>query len=116
VLIDALDRRGRLHRTFDDAGLVLSGARRAEADLVSWLERPGELGCVPDEVEHIWTRPVPIDGVAEARWPAMYLFRFRVTKEKYCMCGLMRLSDIYLLRKHYYQMIGKVIGKIRIRN
>ena len=90
VLIDALDRRGQLHRTFDDAGLVLSGARRAEADLVSWLERPGELGCVPDEVEHIWTRPVPIDGVAEARWPAMHLFRFRVRAPHWsCATGWM---------------------------
>jgi len=90
VLIDALDRRGQLHRTFDDAGLVLSGVRRAEADLVSWLERPGELGCVPDEVEHIWTRPVPIDGVAEARWPAMYLFRFRVRAPHWtCATGWM---------------------------
>jgi len=81
-LMDGLDRRGLLERVFDGAGLVRSGIARAEADLVAWLARPGELGCEPDEIEHVATRRVrvgddgdPLDRrVDEA---AFHLFRFR---------------------------------------
>jgi hypothetical protein len=81
-LMDGLDRRGLFERVFDDAGLVRCGVDRAEADLVAWLARPGELGCEPDEIEHIASRVVrvgvdgdPVDRrVDEA---AFHLFRFR---------------------------------------
>ena len=81
-LMDALDRSGLLERVYDHAGLVRSGIARAEADLVSWLARPGELGCEPDEIEHVASRRVrvgddgdPLDRrVDEA---AFHLFRFR---------------------------------------
>jgi len=87
ALMEDLDRRGLLGQVFDDAGLVRSSVQRAEADLVTWLARPGELGCEPAEVEHVASRFVRVggDGVpggGELHEPgshdaAIHLFRFR---------------------------------------
>ncbi len=73
VLMERLDRVGLLGPVFDRSGRRRDGVLRAEADLVAWLARPGELGCVPDEVEHVATR---VANVA-AEGTGFHLFRFR---------------------------------------
>ncbi len=73
VLLERLDRVGLLGPVLDGSGRHRDGVWRAEADLVSWLARPGELGCVPAEVEHVATRITEVS----ADHAGFHLFRFR---------------------------------------
>lgn len=73
VLMERLDCIGLLGSVFDRSGRSRDGVMRAEADLVAWLSRPGELGCLPSEVEHIASREVPL----ESGRAGFHLFRFR---------------------------------------
>jgi hypothetical protein len=89
VLMDGLERRGVLEQVFDDAGLLRTGVGRAEADLVAWLARPGELGCEPDEIEHVASRSVRVGDDADPSAPgdaAVHLFRFR-TRAPHWACA-----------------------------
>src|SRR5690606_36765750 len=47
-----------------------------------------------------------------AIWNGAFPFHLKVEREKYYMCGLMPLLDIFLLLKNYDQTTGNCIGKM----